>query len=101
MVNMTLKPLGDNVIVELIEADKQIGSIIIPDLAKETSTLAKVVIPNKISYQRNGEERKPFLKSGTRVRLPKGNVGTGVPEAPEGKTWLCVPEDLIYYIVED
>lgn len=97
----TLKPLEDNVIVKIIEPEKKIGSIIIPGSAIEESTLAEVVIPNNVSYWRNGKTRPPFLKAGMKVRIPKGNVGTGVPEAPEREKWLAVSEDSIYYIIED
>jgi len=96
-----IRPLEDNVIVEIIDSEQIIGGIIIPGSAVEKSTLAKVIVPNEVSYWRNGKRRPPFLKPGTVVRLPTGNVGTGVPEAPEGKKWLSVPEDSIYYIVED
>ena len=98
---MKLLPLEDNVILRVIEPETMIGSIVIPDSAKEESTLAEVVVPNKVSYWRNGERRDPFLKAGMRVRLPKGSVGTGVPEAPAGEKWLAVSEQSIYYILED
>lgn len=95
-----LTPLEDNVIVKIIEQETTQGVIVIPDSALEESTLAEVMIPNTVSYKRNGESRDPFLEAGMKVRLPKGNVGTGVPEAPQGEKWLAVPEDCIYYIVE-
>lgn len=96
---MNLIPIDDNVIVKLIPTEEKIGSIIIPGSAVEASTLAEVVVPNKVSYWRNGEQRPPFLKAGMRVRIPKGKSGTGVPEAPEGEKWFAIPEDMIYYIV--
>jgi len=94
-------PMDDNVIVEIIPQTAKIGSIIIPDVALDKSSLAQVVIPNVRSYHRNGELRDVTLVKGMKVRIPKGKVGTTVPESPEGKEWLAIPEDCIYYIVED
>lgn len=96
-----LTPLEDNVIVRIIPQEAQIGSIIIPGSALEESTLAEVIVPNPVSYWRDGSTRKPFLKPGQKVRIPKGKTGTGVPEAPDGEDWRAIPEDTIYYIVED
>ena len=93
--------MDDNVIVRMIPQDTKIGMIVIPGSALEESTLAQVVVPNSISYYRDGTQRDPILKKGMLVRIPKGKTGTGVPEAPDGQDWLAIPEDLIYYIVED
>ena len=92
-------PMDDNVIVRIVPVDTMIGSIVIPGSAAEQSTLAEVLVPNSISYFRDGSQRRPILKKGMMVRIPKGKSGTGVPEAPDGETWLAIPEDLIYYIV--
>lgn len=97
-----LTPIDDNVIVKIIETEAKIGSIIVSSSAKEKSTLAEVMIPAERAYHRDGTlMSQPRLKAGMRVRIPSGNVGTGVPEAPEGETWLCLPEDAVYYIIED
>ncbi|MDM7914253.1 MAG: co-chaperone GroES [Candidatus Eisenbacteria bacterium] len=32
---MTIKPIGDRVLVRFVEADEKVGSIVIPDTAKE------------------------------------------------------------------
>lgn len=96
-----LTPVDDNVIVKIIDVENKIGSIIVTETSKEKSTLAEVLIPASESYYRNGELRsQPRFKAGQRVRIPTGNVGTGVPEAPDGETWLCLPEDSIYYVIE-
>ncbi len=99
---ITITPTDDNVIVKIIEQDEsKIGKIIIATKDVAKSTLAEVMIPNKFSYHRNGDLRPVSLEIGMRVRLPKGNVGTGVLEAPEGETWLAVPEDVIVYVIKD
>ena len=93
--------MNNNCVLKLIKNNEKIGSIIIADVAKEKSTLAEVMIPPRYSYSPNGELKDSVLKTGMKVRLPTGQVGTGMPEAPEGETWLCVPEDLIYYTIEE
>lgn len=96
-----LIPMDDNVIVKIIPLQAKIGSILIPDTALEKSNLAEVIVPNVRSYHRNGEPRDIMLIKGCKVRIPSGKVGTTVPEAPDGEEWLAIPEDCIYYIVED
>lgn len=98
---MRLEPREDFVIVKVLETEKKIGQILILDGSVEPSTLGEVLIPNTISYYRDGTLRQPRLKAGMRVRFPTGNVGTGVPEAPDGEKWLAIPEDSIYYIVSE
>lgn len=101
---MRLTPLEDNVIIKIIQPDNKIGEskliVAAPDSVKE-STLAEVLIPNSISYFRDGKLREAKLKSGMKVRVAEGNKGRKVPEAPDGEVWYCIPEDMIYYIVEE
>ena len=92
-------PMDDNVIVKIVPQDTKIGMIVIPGSAVEQSTLAEVVVPNSVSYFRDGTQRRPILKKGMRVRIPKGKAGTSVPESPDNEDWLAIPEDLIYYII--
>ena len=40
---MNIKPLDDRVLVEQLEEEEKVGSIIIPDTAKEKPRMAKVV----------------------------------------------------------
>lgn len=101
---MTIKitPNEDNVIIKMIEVEEKIGSIVISGDSKEKSTLGEVMIPATRAYYRDGTLMpQPRLEVGMKVRIPKGNIGTGVPEAPKGETWLCLPEDAIEYIVEE
>ena len=98
---LKITPCEDIVIVKILEnTDNKIGSIIINNKDLEPSTLAEVLIPNSFSYARNGELKPVTLKAGDKVRIPTGNIGTGVPEAPDGEKWLAIPEDCIYYTVK-
>lgn len=96
---LKITPIADNVVVRVIPQENKVGRFVMPGDAVEKSTLCEVLIPNEISYDRDGTKREPFLKAGQKVRIPKGNVGTSMPEAPDGEEWLCIPEDVIYYIV--
>ena len=98
---LKITPCEDIVIVQIIEpAENKIGSIIVQKESVEPSTLAEVLIPNSFSYARNGELKPVTLRAGDQVRIPTGNIGTGVPEAPNGEKWLAIPEDCIYYKVK-
>ena len=95
-------PLNDIVIVKIIEREpKSAGGIVLTTKSVEKSTEAEVLIPNTFSYHRDGTLKPSMLCVGDIVRLERGNVGTELPEAPEGETWLAVPEDCIYYKVEN
>ena len=98
MIKVT--PLEDRVIIRVIEQEaKSAGGIILNEKSLEESTLGEVLAPNQISYYRNGERREPKLAAGDQVRFAK-QAGTQMPEAPDGETWIAIPEDMIYYKVE-
>ncbi|MCG7548582.1 co-chaperone GroES family protein [Pseudoalteromonas sp. Of7M-16] len=99
MIAEQIKPIGDIAILKVIPNEQKIGSIVLAGSAVEKSTLCEVMVPNEVSYHRNGEPKTPYLKAGDVVRIPKGNVGTEMPEAPDGETWLAIPDDCILYIV--
>ncbi|MCF2909989.1 co-chaperone GroES family protein [Pseudoalteromonas sp. DL2-H2.2] len=101
MTAENIKPIGDIAILKVIPNEQKIGTIVLAGSAIEPSTLCEVMVPNEVSYHRNGEPKSPHLKAGDVVRIPKGSVGTEMPEAPDGETWLAVPDDCILYIVGD
>lgn len=94
----TLFPMLNHVIIRVIENNPRTESGIITNVkAAEKSTLGMVLLPNTVSFNRDGTRANPVLKVGDLVRLQRGNVGTDIPEAPDGQKWLAVPEDVIYY----
>lgn len=95
-----IKSFEDTIIVRLIKQESKIGIIELPESSLEKATLAEVMIPNDVSYWRNGEKRDTPIKQGMKVRLYK-RCGTEMPESPEGEEWLAIKEDDICYIVED
>lgn len=93
-----LHSMNDNVIVRVVDNEAvSNGGIVLTQGSVEKSTLGVVLMPNVMSFNRDGSRRDPVLKVGDIVRLQRGNVGTEMPEAPEGQKWLAVPEDCIYY----
>ena len=93
-----LMPMGNNVIVRIIKSEpKSAGGIVLASADVEKSTLGVVLKPNTKSYNKDGSPAEVELRQGDLVRLHRGNVGTTMPEAPNGEEWLSVPEDCIYY----
>ena len=99
---LKITPNNDNVIVEMTNPETvSKGGIVMPNDVVEESTLATVIVGATHSYHRDGTERKRVYETGDVVRLPRGKCGTQMPESPKGKEWRCVPEDAIYYKVEE
>lgn len=95
-------PLNDILILRVIKSETvSAGGIALIAKSVEKSIRGEVMIPNPISYDRNGERRQPLVAAGDIVVMQSGSVGTTVAESPDGEEWLAVPEDCIYYIVRE
>ena len=69
---MKIKPLGDRVLVKLIEQDEvNKGGIIIPDSAKEKPQEGKVVAVGPGKKTDEGKVLPMNVKKGDRVLMPK------------------------------
>jgi len=63
-----LRPLGDRVVVERIEAEEKTkGGIVLPDTAKEKPKEGKVIAVGEGRLLDNGQRSKPQIKVGDRV----------------------------------
>lgn len=62
---MNIKPLDDRVLVEQLEEEEKVGTIIIPDTAKEKPRMAKVVAVG------TDEELQELIKKGDTVIYSK------------------------------
>lgn len=94
---MNIKPLGDRVLIEPLEQqEEKIGSIIIPDTAKEKPQEGKVIAvgPGK---NENGKIVPLQVKVGDRVLYGK-YAGTEIKK--DGKEYLIVRESDILAIIE-
>ena len=69
---MKIKPLGDKVLVEVLEAEEKTkGGIIFPDTAKEEKTEGKVVSVGTGKLLESGKVQPLEIKSGDRVIFGK------------------------------
>ena len=95
---MAIKPLADRVLIEAApEKEEKIGSIYIPDTAKEKPTVGVVVAvgPGKVSD--DGKVVPMQVKAGQKVLYGKYS-GTEIKDA--GKEYLIVRESDILAIVD-
>ena len=95
---MSVKPLGDRVLVLPIEQDEvKKGGIIIPDSAKEKPQEGKVVAVGKGKVLENGTVQAPEVKVGDTILYGKYS---GAEFKKDGTTLLILREDEILAIVK-
>lgn len=93
-----LKPLGDRVVIEIIETEqKMIGGIVLPDSAKEKPSEGIVVAAGAGRSLENGTKTTLETKVGDRIVFSKYS-GTEVKY--DDKEYLILREDDILAIVE-
>lgn len=93
---MAIKPLGDRVLIEVMEEELQKqGALYIPDTAKEKPQQGKVVAVGKGKYE-NGNLVPVDVKEGDVVLYGK-YAGTEVKHS--GKEYLIVRENDILAII--
>ena len=69
---MSIKPLGDRVLVEATEEKEQVkGGVIIPDTAKEKPQEGKVIAVGNGKVLDNGERQPLDLKKGDKILYGK------------------------------
>lgn len=93
----SLKPLGDKVVVQLVEQEEKTASgIYLPDSAKKKPQEGKIVATGGGRVLDNGERNKLTVKVGDRVLFSKygGNEVT-----VEGQEYTILDEDQIYAIL--
>ena len=88
---MNLKPLGDRVLVLTAPAEEKVGSIIIPDTAKEKPLHGKVVATG------NGtKDEEMFLKEGDEVLYGKYS---GTELEYEGTKYLMMRQSDVLAVI--
>ena len=92
-----LKPLGDRIVIELIEAEEKTSSgIIVPDSAKEKPQEGKVVAAGTGRVLENGQRVDLEVKEGDRIIFSK-YAGTEVKY--EGNEYLILRESDILAVI--
>lgn len=95
---MKLKPLGDRVVVRVIEQEERTrGGIVLPDTAKEKPQQGEVLAVGSGAVLENGERRPLEVKVGDRVIFSK-YAGTEVKI--EGEEVLILSERDILAAIE-
>ena len=94
---MDLKPLGNRVIVQIVEEDEVTESgIVIPESAKEKPQQADVISVGP-GERKNGEVVEPDIEEGDRVLFGKY---TGTEVGLGGEEYLVLESDDILAIIE-
>jgi chaperonin GroES len=95
---MSVKPLGDRVLVQPVE-DQEVkkGGIIIPDTAKEKPQEGKVIAVGTGKRDDNGKLIPFEVKKGDRVLISKYG---GTEIKIDGKDYLIMREDDILGVIE-
>jgi chaperonin GroES len=95
---MALKPLGDRVVIEIIEESEQktAGGLYVPDSAKEKSQRGKVIAVGAGKTQDNGERVAVEVSVGDTVYFAKYG-GTEVTD--DGKTYTILSERDILAVI--
>lgn len=92
-----LKPLGDRIVIELIEAEEKTSSgIVLPDSAKEKPQEGKVIAVGTGRVLENGQRVEVEVSEGDRIIFSK-YAGTEVKY--EGNEYLILRESDILAII--
>ena len=95
---MKIRPLGDKVLVERVEAEaKTAGGIVLPDTAKEKPQRGKVVSVGEGKMLENGTRKEVQVKKGDLV-LFTSYAGTEVKI--DGEEYLIMDESDIMAVIE-
>ena len=92
-----LKPLGDKVVVQVVEQQEKTASgIYLPDTAKKKPQEGKIIATGNGRVLDNGERNKLNVKVGDRVLFSKygGNEVT-----IDGQEYTILDEDQIYAVL--
>jgi len=99
MAKLKMRPLGDRVVVEPLEAEtKTKGGIILPDSAKEKPQEGKVLAVGKGKFDESGKLIPMEVKTGDKVLYGK-YAGTEV--TVDEKQLMILREEDVLAIVED
>lgn len=95
---MKVKPLGDKILVEVLEAEEKTkGGIILPDTAKEEKTEGKVISVGPGKVLESGKVQALEVKKGDRIIFGKY---AGDEIVIEGKKHKILKESEVLAVVE-
>jgi chaperonin GroES len=95
---MKIKPIKDHIVVQRIEdEEKKVGSIIIPDSAKEKPMTAEVIAVGSGKVLKDGKKLPLEVKVGDKVLIGKYS---GSEIKLDNKDYLILREDEVLGIIE-
>lgn len=95
---MNMKPLGERVIIKVLESEEKTKSgIVLPDTAKEKPQMGKVLAVGNGKLMDNGQRVTPDVKEGDKVLFAK-YAGTEVKL--DGEEYMVLKESDILAIVQ-
>jgi len=95
---MSIKPLGDRVLVKVLEAEtKTKGGIFLPETAKEKPQEAEVIAAGEGKMLETGKRAEMSVKKGDRILFGKYS-GTEVKH--DGHEYLIIREEEILAVVK-
>ncbi len=96
---MKIKPIKDNIVVKRLDEteEKKVGSIIIPDSAKEKPLTAEVIAVGSGRTLKDGKKVPLDVKVGDKVLVGKYS---GSEVKLDGTEYLILKEDEVLGIVE-
>ena len=96
---MKVKPLGDKILVEVLEAEEKTrGGIILPDTAKEEKSEGKVVAVGTGKVLESGKVQPLEVKKGDRVIFGKYS---GDEISIDGRKHKIIKENEVLAVFED
>lgn len=96
---MKIKPLGDKILVEILEAEEKTkGGIILPDTAKEEKSEGRVIAAGPGKTLESGKVQPLEVKKGDKVLFGKYS---GDEVAIDGKKHKIIKESEVLAILED
>jgi len=99
MAKLKIRPLGDRIVVEPLEAEEKTkGGIILPDTAKEKPQEGKVVAVGKGKVGEDGKPVPMEIKVGDKVLYGKYS---GTEITIDDKEYIILKEEDILAVVED
>lgn len=99
MGKLKIRPLGDRIVVEPLEAEEKTkGGIILPDTAKEKPQEGKVVAVGKGKVDEDGKTVPMEIKVGDKILYGKYS---GTEITIDDKEYIILREEDVLAVVED
>lgn len=94
---MKIKPLHDRIVIKVLEEQKEVGGIIIPDTAKEKPQKGEVLAVGDGKLKEDGTRRELSVKVGDKVIFAKYS---GTEFKMDNEEYLIMREEDILAILE-